>query len=176
MRTTVAEVLGNSMMSYEEPARLQTGMSNHKNPSVRCSRLGSSASPRRLTPLASLIQRSSSPPPSSVSTPARWGRSRGRRSPSLAPGPDGRGTHPGPWWRPAGTLTIRPRSRGACPRSAAGSEPAPPLEDDVQHDPHRHHRHNRQRVTQPPGELRHVVKVHAIDGADQSGGEEDSRP
>ena len=55
-------------------------------------------------------------------------------------------------------------------------EPAAAPEDDVEHDSEGSHREDGERVTQFPAELRHVLEVHAVDGAYQGWREEDGGP
>jgi hypothetical protein len=55
-------------------------------------------------------------------------------------------------------------------------EPAAALEDEVQHDSAGGHREERERVTQSPADLWHVLEVHAVDGPHQRRREEDSGP
>src|SRR6266545_5379482 len=70
----------------------------------------------------------------------------------------------------------------ACARFRSGrawsvrSEPAAAFEQLVEQDADDEHQAEREGVAQEPAKLRHLVEVHAVDGADQGGGEQDRRP
>src|SRR5215217_8934166 len=105
------------------------------------------------------------------------------RPPTAPKGPTPRATTPRA--APSGVLPARTAARGpdtlggAAPRPSGpggGSEPAAALEDGVQGEAD--HQHQGQGEGEPAhtAQLRHVGEVHAVDGADQGGGEQDGRP
>src|SRR5215208_6471812 len=55
-------------------------------------------------------------------------------------------------------------------------EPLTALEDQIQRHRDHQHEHHRKRVAIPPVQLRHVVKVHAVDGPYEGRGEQDRGP
>src|SRR5215213_3092284 len=56
------------------------------------------------------------------------------------------------------------------------SQPTGALEQEVECYRHHQHQRQRERVAEQPVQLRHVVEVHPIDGANQRRGEQDRRP
>src|SRR4051812_9143585 len=60
--------------------------------------------------------------------------------------------------------------------AGSGSDPAPALEDQIEHQADEHHEPDRHRVSEAPAELGHVLEVHAVDRADQRRSEQDRRP
>src|SRR6266545_2231434 len=68
------------------------------------------------------------------------------------------------------------------PTSLRADSPTPPLEPptalkhNIERRAHGHHEREGERVAVVPMQLRHMVKIHAVDGADERGSEQDGRP
>src|SRR5215213_6730787 len=65
---------------------------------------------------------------------------------------------------------------GELPALGGLLEPPTALEDQIQRHRDHKHEHQRKRVAKRPVQLRHVVKVHAVDGAYEGWSEQDRRP
>ncbi len=55
-------------------------------------------------------------------------------------------------------------------------QPIPPLEDEVQAHTNHRHQQDRERIPEPPPQLRHVLEVHAVNGSHQCRSKQDRRP